>query len=57
MYALTEDMLYFYTAKKTADFMLKKFLTPYGFGSSFNADSEIMVELMRRVFIIKSMTI
>lgn len=40
MYVLTEDMLYYFKAKKTADFMLKEFSTPYGFGSSFNADSE-----------------
>lgn len=40
MYGLTDKPLYYNVSKRTADFILEKFLTDYGFGSSYDADSQ-----------------
>ncbi|MCA1980865.1 MAG: DUF255 domain-containing protein, partial [Calditerrivibrio sp.] len=39
MYSVTDKPLYYNISKRTADFILKYFLTGYGFGSSYDADS------------------
>ncbi|MCA1933598.1 MAG: DUF255 domain-containing protein, partial [Calditerrivibrio sp.] len=39
MYSVTDKPLYYNISKRTADFILKYFLTDYGFGSSYDADS------------------
>jgi len=39
LYEKTENDLYLYTAKKTADFCIEFFDTEYGFGASYDADS------------------